>query len=126
MSKNQDYPIFVITYCFFEKKRGKKSTLFVFMCNLKSTNTKRSSEQVEASKIFAEYIVNMAKRQLRYEPFQVWYRALVFWTPKIAHKKTMQIYTHPRKHIYTKLGKSGIRQMRLQAGVNCYPDFIAK
>lgn len=111
---------------FFEKKKGGRSVLFVFLCNLKSTNTKRSSEQIETSKIFAEYIVHMAKRHLGYKRFQVWYRALVFWTPKLALKKSMHIYTHPRKSFYTKLGNSGILQMRLRAGENCYPDFIAK
>jgi hypothetical protein len=106
---------------FYEKRRGDKPVLYVFLCNMKSTNATGSSKQVEATHILSEYIIKMAVRHLGYKKFQVRFRALLF-----TLRHTARFNTKVSRDKYVRLGRSGILQMPLKAGNNCYLENLAR
>jgi hypothetical protein len=52
--------------------------LFVFLCELKSRDTKRADQQVKAGFHLAEYIIKTGLRLSNYPPCNIQYRALIF------------------------------------------------
>lgn len=52
--------------------------LFVFICELKSTNTNKAGMQVHAGFHFAQYLINTALRLIRDKKCDIQYRALIF------------------------------------------------
>ena len=54
--------------------------LFVFVCELKSSNVGNAGEQARAGFHLAEYLVHTALRLLRYQRCDIEYRALIFST----------------------------------------------
>ncbi|MEZ4952336.1 MAG: hypothetical protein R2825_02010 [Saprospiraceae bacterium] len=135
VSKSNDlYPCFDVSkpklsticdYILFYEKRKKRNqnqaTLFVFLCNLKSGRRSGSSEQVKASKLLAEYIVNTAIRLLKYKNFSIEYRAITFSTDK-----TMKFKTNLRNNRYELLGESKLLAMNLKAGGTYVLDLLAQ
>ncbi len=108
---------------FYEKKDKKKkarSRTFVFLCELKA-NRGEENKQLEAAQIFAEYIVKTAVRLLKFKPFQVEYRALVF-----SDSQRTRFKSNLKNEKYEPLGNSGLRQLRLRAGSNCALELLAK
>ncbi|RKZ62722.1 MAG: hypothetical protein DRR08_05385 [Candidatus Parabeggiatoa sp. nov. 2] len=94
-----------------------KQTLFVFLCELKTTNITGSSKQVQATEIFANFIVKMAQMYLNFKVFNVEYRALIFSTrtiKSITSKKTKEPYLeYP----------NGLKHKHLRAGEICQLDY---
>lgn len=64
-----------------------EKTMFVFLCELKTEKIKNSGKQVEAAKIFAEFVINIAKRHLNFKSFNIEYRALIFSISKTKKRK---------------------------------------
>ena len=59
----------------------KDQTLFVFVCNLKSSNTTGASEQAQGSWLLSEYVVKTVERLLNFpNDMPVEYRSLIFTT----------------------------------------------
>ena len=106
---------------FFEKREKKKApTLFVFLCELKATRG-GENKQLEASKIFAEFLVKTANRLLKFKPFKVEYRGIVF-----SNYQHTKFKTNLKNETYTKLAHSGLLQMRLRPGTNCILELLTK
>jgi hypothetical protein len=93
-----------------------KKKMFVFLCELKTTNIKGSSKQLQASEIVANYIVKMAIRYLNFKVFDVEYRALVFST-----SNTIRFSTHLKKEVYLEY-PNGLKHKHLRAGEVCQLD----
>lgn len=104
----------IADYLIFYPKTDK---LFVFICNLKSKNISNANKQAEASWQLAEYIVNTTKRMLNFKEIQVEYRSLLF-----CQGNTSRFTTNAKKLVYETLGKSGLKNLRLEAGLDCYLD----
>jgi hypothetical protein len=90
--------------------------MFVFLCELKTTNITGSSKQLQASGILASYIVKMAQLYLNFRDFNVEYRALIFSTRKIkpiTNKRFKELYLeYP----------NGLKHKHLRAGEICQLD----
>jgi hypothetical protein len=88
-----------------------KDKFYVFVCELKTTNTNGVSKQVQAAEILAKYIVAMAIRQLNFRQFDVEYRALIFSTSNtiefdsnITNPQPYQKYDNDLKYKHLQLG----------------------
>jgi len=66
--------------------------LFVFLCELKSIDTKRADQQVKAGFHLAEYIIKTGLRLTNYPPYNIQYRALIF------SKKVLKGTTKPENY----------------------------
>lgn len=104
----------------FEKREKKKITLFVFLCELKATKGSEN-KQLEAARIFAEFLVKTANRLLKFKPFNIEYRGLVF-----SNYQRTKFKTNLKNESYIKLEHSGLLQMRLRPGTNCILELLAK
>lgn len=90
-----------------------KDKFYVFVCELKTTNTEGASKQVQAAEILAKYIVAMAVRQLNFQKFDVEYRALIFSTSNTMEFDTNMANPQP----YLKYS-NGLKYKHLQLGTN--------
>ena len=95
----------------------KNDTLFVFVCNLKSTQTGNANKQAEASWQLSEYIVKTAQRMLDFNDFKVEYRSILF-----CLKNTSRFTSNSKSPPYTILENSKLKNIRLKAGENYYLD----
>jgi len=106
LTKICDYVIF------YPYKQGDKTTFFVFLCELKTNNTNGAIKQVQATKILANYLIEMAQRYLNFKTFQVEYRALIFSTTNIPKLSTKI------KPDY-EVSSSGLKFKHLKTGEDC-------
>lgn len=96
------------------------STLFVFVCNLKSNNHSNASEQAQAGMLFSQYLLKTIERLLKYPyDMQIEYRSLIFTT-----NQNMRFSTNVRQEAYNVLGRSGLKSKILKAGENCFLDAL--
>ncbi len=98
-----------------------KGRMYVFMCELKTRQVKGSAGQVQAAKLFAAYIIGMAKRHLKdFKDFDIQYRALIFST-----SNTRRFSTNVRNEPYSQY-RTGLKFKHLRAGevyrLNMYCD----
>jgi hypothetical protein len=100
---------YIIFYPFGQK-------MFVFLCELKTSNITGSSKQLQASETLANYIINMAMRYLNVKSFDVEYRALVFST-----SNTIRFATNVKKDAYLEY-PSGLKHKHLRTGEDCQLD----
>jgi hypothetical protein len=97
----------------------KEDTLFVFLCEQK-TSQSSAKYQVEAGLILAEFIVRMAQRMLKFQTFNVEYRALVFSLSDTSrHQQTSKV---KKDNDYAILGDSFLKNKLIRAGGDCYLD----
>jgi hypothetical protein len=98
-------------YIIFYQRKGK---LYVFLCELKSKNVKGSAMQVQASEVFANFIIRMAKRHLDdFKEFDTRYRALIF-----SGSNTRRFSTNVRNDPYSQY-KNGLKFKHLKCGEDC-------
>lgn len=90
-----------------------KDKFYVFVCELKTENTKGVSKQVQAAEILAKYIMAMAIRQLNFQQFDIEYRALIFSTSNTIEFDTNIANPQP----YLKYD-NGLKYKHLQLGAN--------
>ncbi len=95
----------------------KNDTLFVFVCNLKSTNISNANKQAEASWQLSEYIVKTTQRMLNFQDIKVEYRSILF-----CQNNTSRFTSNSKSMTYDILGNSNLKNIRLEAGEDCYLD----
>ncbi|RKZ39789.1 MAG: hypothetical protein DRR16_31935 [Candidatus Parabeggiatoa sp. nov. 3] len=93
-----------------------KERLFVFLCELKTTNITGSSKQVQATEIFASCLVKIAQMYLNFRVFNVEYRSLIFSTRTIK-----SITNNKMKQPYLEY-PNGLKHKHLRAGEICQLD----
>jgi hypothetical protein len=97
----------------------KNDALFVFICNLKSTNRKGANSQAEAGFLLSEYIVKTTQRMMSFKDFKVEYRSLLFWQGNVS-----RFQTNSKSVPYDILGNSKLKNLRLEAGQDCILDVL--
>ena len=96
--------------------RSNQDIVFVFICDLKSNKTS-AKRQVESGYVLARYIIEMARKQLRFKSFMVEYRSLVFSLSPIAKPNS-----NVKPENYVALSGSNLKNKLLKAGSDCYLD----
>lgn len=115
-SNAQVFPIFesriegVTAICDYIVFYPKGNTLFIFLCEQKTSKTSAKT-QVEAAFVFANYIVRTAQRLLKFKEYSIEFRALVFSTNQSA-----KFSTNLQNEGYVKLAHSGLKNKLLKAG----------
>jgi hypothetical protein len=94
-----------------------ETTLFVFLCELKTKRIHNSSKQLESAKIFAKFIINTAEKHLNFKKFKIEYRALIFST---SDKRRFS--TTVKKNAYLQYQASNLKYKHLKANRSCYLD----
>lgn len=92
------------------------TTMFVFLCELKTERIHHSSKQLESAKLFAEFLIKTAKKHLNFKSFDVEYRALIFSTSK------QRKFSLSKKSAYLQYQPSHLKYKHLKAGRSCYLD----
>ena len=98
----------VSDYILFYKSKDK---LFVFICELKSKNTKGSGKQIEASYVLAQFLINTVRRMLNFKDINIEYRALLF-----SHKGTIKGTCKQKKIDYSIYPSSNLKWIHLKDG----------
>jgi len=101
---------------FYPYEEEKKAVFFVFLCELKTNNTNGAIKQVQATKILANYLIEMAQRYLNFKTFLVEYRALIFSTTNIPKLSTKF------KPAY-EVSSSGLKFKHLKVGADCQLNY---
>ena len=92
-----------------------KGQLYVFLCELKAKNVKGSAKQVQAAKVFASYITEIARHHLNFfKDFNIRYRALIFST-----SNARRFSTNIRNEVYSQY-RTGLKFKHLKAGEDCH------
>jgi hypothetical protein len=97
----------------------KTNTLFVFIIELKSTNTTGALKQVRASFELSKYICGTAKRMLNNPSMDIKYRGLIF-----SHK-TFKGTTKPKNSNYREDNNSELMYQHLQSGNSFDLDILS-
>jgi hypothetical protein len=95
----------------------KEDTLFVFICNLKSTNNTGAGKQAEAGWLLSKYLIKTTERILNFQPIKVEYRSICFWKGK-----GNRFETNMQKPKFDSLGNSGLKNINLEIGADCFLD----
>jgi hypothetical protein len=97
----------------------KDSSLFVYIVELKSSNSTGAIKQVRASFELSKYICGTANRMLNYPNIEIQFRGLIF-----SHK-TYKGTTKPRNLKYQQDLNSDLKFKHLQSGQNIDLDSLA-
>jgi hypothetical protein len=109
-----------VEMCDYIVLRPKAETLYVFLCDMKSSKPEDATSQVQAAQLFAEFLVKTAQRLLDFKDYKVQYRGLGFTTKKKHRFKTNVRDREP----YYPLPKTGLPFKILAAGKECNLDYL--
>ena len=98
----------------------KADVLFVFIVELKTTNTTGAIQQVRASYELAKYICGTAKRMLNYPTVDIQYRGLIF------SSKVFKGTTKPKKRTYQQEENTKLKYQHLQSGKTYNLDTLSE
>jgi len=94
----------------------KDNTLFTFICDLK-TSQSSAKKQVEAGWVLAEYIINMARKELKFIDVNLEFRAFVF-----SRSNRSKFASSIKKEKWVELADSKLKNKLLKAGSTVFLD----
>lgn len=94
----------------------KDEILYTFICDLKS-NASSAKKQVEAGRVLSDYIIQMARKQIKFQEVDTEFRSLV-----ISRSATAKPATSVKKERWVILGDSKLKNRLVKAGSTIFLD----